>query len=418
MWGKVNNTQQNTELKKLEAKLQAEDKNKHVSIISIFTEYKKLKNDNDTSNDANAEELLEESGHSEFQLEDMVNFTEKWTTTHTNGDKISWDGFEEALQADCKNHGFNARNDSAYNNFFNKAAGHYEENYINREAFIEDDGKGNNLKGLAQFASNNELKTLAGEDGDKKTALINSLKARNDLLAKFYAAVDNDSTIIDKAAKKKAIGEYVTNGIANGSLDVNNLSMDKFQEAITGASGISLDPKDSSASPTEAENTEAKEDKIQKAAAKIFDATHGWGTKNDQLIAAMTNLNPEDFDELDKVYTKKYGGTLKDAITDDASFTEQKAYTEILKNRNKGYDNYDANMGDELAKQLFNAMDKWGGTDQDKVIEIMTKLSPAQMKSVCDHYQANYSQSLTDNIKGDFSGVAEDILLSLIKNKT
>lgn len=70
-----------------------------------------------------------------------------------------------------------------------------------------------------------------------------------------------------------------------------------------------------------------------------------------------------------------------------------------------------------MADKLHAAMDRLG-TNEDAVDEVLKNsgLSSVDIVRIMDVYEEKYGESLESDIKGDFSGKAQDELLEILEN--
>ena len=183
------------------------------------------------------------------------------------------------------------------------------------------------------------------------------------------------------------------------------------------------------------------ESEIEAYADQLFEAMDGWGTDEHGVNTVLYNnsLTSADLVSIMDAYEAKYGETLKDAIKDDYSWMSgEKDLLGILEDAEKAVEEGkkkeedDKAVGSEpvelpttltdrevglMADKLYNAM-KNLGTDEDAVNSILNdgSLTPADIVNIKNAYEEKYDKTLESDIKGDFSGKAEDDLLKVLSN--
>ena len=153
-------------------------------------------------------------------------------------------------------------------------------------------------------------------------------------------------------------------------------------------------------------------------AKELYQATGAHLGTNEQFVEEMfEKLSPEALALVNERYsTVNEGRTLKEDIKGDFSFG---AEDDLIKKLNDATMSglKSENMTEEQAKQyaqeLFNAMDG-PGTDEETVESIIENVTPENLVKIMQQYPAD---SLVRDIQGDFSGGAEDSLISQITDK-
>ncbi len=146
-----------------------------------------------------------------------------------------------------------------------------------------------------------------------------------------------------------------------------------------------------------------------RTAARIHDAIAGLGTDEDALIRELSGATGAERARLKEVYQELFGESIEDAIAGDTGMSPQfRGSLESLLNSTRREDNrVDDVQATRDAAALHEAIDSdlfdpssWG-TDEDKLRDILTNRSPAEVRRIGEIYEETYGESLRDALDGD-----------------
>ena len=141
---------------------------------------------------------------------------------------------------------------------------------------------------------------------------------------------------------------------------------------------------------------------IDKDTEALKNAMKGAGTDENAIIKIIANRNNTQRQQLKAYYNKKYN---RDLVFDLKSDLSGKFEDAVLALFDDPYI-YDA-------KSLYNAM-KGLGTDEDTCIEILCTRPNWYLKNIITAYKNLYGKDLIKEVKSDFSGNLEKILVNLL----
>ncbi|XP_002734745.1 annexin A13-like [Saccoglossus kowalevskii] len=139
------------------------------------------------------------------------------------------------------------------------------------------------------------------------------------------------------------------------------------------------------------------------SADKLRESMKGVGTKDDELIQAITALTNEQRQVVRKTYHSKFG---RDLIQDVKSETSGD-FEDVLVHLLEPAAEYDAWL-------LHETMDG-PGTEEDILLEILCFRTKEELTAIRQAYHQKYGKTLDDDIKGDTSGNFEKMLLILLE---
>jgi|GEM_PF-5655446 len=380
--------------------------------LGEMLEYMNNNNTDDESTAISEDELKKATGFTKEDLEEINTAVANGKEAAENKVKSGED--TKALQKywaniwndTLKAIGFN-KNDSAYFSQDNYgSAGGYANNETKTESsnvrikLLEQISKSGTAseKGLAQLASTEELYNLANpKDNTEKDAVLKRLQERNDFVAKCYTEVNNSTlTASEKAAKINEIAAYVTNGIADGSLSVNQ-SMDSFKKVITDKYGLKVD--DASSAGTET-NAKVNNDKILQAASSLNKAFNE--PDETTFLNTIASLNKDEIKALKKEYGEdNLKAKIKSFYADEDAANVMNAYLDNEGSGDKRFIGQDEDgkktIAGNVAQELVSAIKN---KDKKEINSIITTLTPEQMKLVKQKYEYASDQTLEKDLDG------------------
>lgn len=233
-------------------------------------------------------------------------------------------------------------------------------------------------------------------------------------------AAQNQQQTIDPAM----LVDQIVSGVGHGRQQNNRNRLEKFDLARGGYQGRTRGTDNSVARLVQhrvndqkidttsgvARQTEAEvELNATRTAAAIHGAIAGIGTDQEALINQLSNTTQAERARLKEVYQDIYGESLEDAIDGDTwGEPEFRATLKSLLNSTARDDNVvddiqatqdAAALHEAIDSQLFNPS-TWG-TDEDKLRDILTNRSPAEIKRIAEIYEQTYGEPLRDAIEGD-----------------
>jgi len=266
---------------------------------------------NDGKTDTDIEQLVKDAtGFSKSDIEDIEKQVSDLKTTEK--DNFTWTNIWERIKGHTKNENceyFSNKEDYVKKGGYSDKVTQVEgSNLVRADLVTNEKISGSSNKDLiTQYASNKELEEWINATPEKQNQILDTLIQRNDLLSRFYAAIDKSSTYTtDEArkAKKNAISEFVIKGIADGSIDVDSLTMEQFEEAITAASGISP-VKKSDNSSSASTDTETLRGTVKTDLEKLAATNESYSAILTSLKDKIDLAGPEDLKAIQQALEKK-----------------------------------------------------------------------------------------------------------------
>lgn len=177
--------------------------------------------------------------------------------------------------------------------------------------------------------------------------------------------------------------------------DLRNDTGGHFQRILTGLStgGRSEDPADVA--------------KAHADAKILYEAGEGkLGTDESEFQRILLTRSRDHVREVISAYNKLSKKTLEEAIKSEMSGDIERAYLTIM----RFFQSPIAYYSDTLHKAM-----KGAGTDEARLIRIITTRAEWDLEHIKQHYQSNHSRSLSDAVKSEVSGDFRRLLLALIK---
>nr|AMP46323.1 annexin 4 [Spironucleus vortens] len=137
-------------------------------------------------------------------------------------------------------------------------------------------------------------------------------------------------------------------------------------------------------------------------AQELNESVKGLGTDETKLIDLIVSCGDEEYAAVDKVYTEKYGESVLAALTGDAGNSD---WGKLLK--------LWIEKGDKCTKsaaEAAEALHKAGkglGTDEKTFIQILGSVTHQQYAEIDAEFNKQFSKSLRDFIKAEFTGKDE-----------
>jgi len=152
-------------------------------------------------------------------------------------------------------------------------------------------------------------------------------------------------------------------------------------------------------------------DPIEYDSYLLYNAMHGLGTKDHQLIEVLASRHPDHLKKVARIFTTHHNKGLEDWIAADTS-GDYCQYLLALAGGNRDPNNtpVDKAKVDDDVQRLYAAGEGRLGTDEKVWVEIFAHRSWKHMRHVVDEYQLKHTHSLFSAIKGEFSSELKDAL--------
>ncbi|CAH1100891.1 unnamed protein product [Psylliodes chrysocephalus] len=137
-------------------------------------------------------------------------------------------------------------------------------------------------------------------------------------------------------------------------------------------------------------------DRTMYLATRLHDAMAGLGTDDRTLIRIIVSRSEIDLAEIKEAYEAKYSKSLYERISPTVTL----------------WPNF---KEDEDAQILRDSLDGLG-TNEDAVIEILTRRTNEQRRRIVTAYKTMFGEDLVEDLKGDLGGDFEDVILALLKD--
>lgn len=167
---------------------------------------------------------------------------------------------------------------------------------------------------------------------------------------------------------------------------------------------------------TETPSAESNALKIQAQAdaTRISQAMQGAGTDESAISEILGKRSNQQIAALKDAYQEMNGSSLENAIKSETSGDLQKLLLALLSGqRASESEPVDPAAVDSDVSAINKAVSGFG-TDEDKLIEVLSSRSKKHLAEVSKKYQVAHGESLAAAIKGDTSGSFETALLQII----
>jgi len=256
----------------------------------------------------------------------------------------------------------------------------------------------NRLKGELSGAYGRVMKLLSlpSEEAEAKMVrdALKGLGAREHLLFPILGARSNgDLTLLKKAYFKRYDRDL-------GKDLSNSLSGDFCQLMVMCAQGLeeNYDPE-----------TIHNEERILEDMEIFYKAGEGkWGTNESKFFRILCISPPEHLKAVDVAYTKKYGNTMKKAVTTQLGGNAEDAAVYIVS----------VKLGDtpDIIASEIKKRTKGVGTDEEGLMNFIIRLIvvPDLFRSILSAHEKLFNKTLEKRISSEVTGNFEDILLKLV----
>ncbi|NER82213.1 MAG: hypothetical protein F6K42_22155, partial [Leptolyngbya sp. SIO1D8] len=146
-------------------------------------------------------------------------------------------------------------------------------------------------------------------------------------------------------------------------------------------------------------------DRATVIANRLEEAVTGLGTDEEAIYAALTGHSDAELREIERRFKLLTGEELDTRLRDELNDSEYARVQQLL--------NPSPNP-DRIAMLLRDAVEGLG-TDEREILAVLSGRSPAELTQVRNAYQRLYSESLTDRLKDELSGIDLSAALALLQ---
>lgn len=158
--------------------------------------------------------------------------------------------------------------------------------------------------------------------------------------------------------------------------------------------------------------TQMTEDEFD--ALLIHDAVDGLGTDEELLLEVLCTRSNERLEAARAYYENRFDENLVDKLNDELSGDLKKLANRLL-TRNRDEEDDGSFDPDGEAERLYQAsVGKTFGTDEGKFVQIFTKRSVAQLKTIAETFESAYERSLQGVVEEEMGGDLRDALIALM----
>ena len=154
----------------------------------------------------------------------------------------------------------------------------------------------------------------------------------------------------------------------------------------------------------------------QADAARLSEAMQGAGTDEKAISGILAKRNPEQIAALKDAYKEMNGTSLENAIKSETSGDLQKLLLALLSGNRASESTPVDPAAVNSDVQALNKAVRGLGTDENKLIEVLSSRSKKHLAEVSKKYKEVHGESLSGAIKGDTSGAFETALLQILSN--
>jgi len=133
----------------------------------------------------------------------------------------------------------------------------------------------------------------------------------------------------------------------------------------------------------------------------LYEAMKGAGTDEEAVIDIVCKRSYGQLKAINKVYQQMHGKSLQEDLKDDLSGHFEKLVTSLFMTPAE----HDATTIREAVEGV--------GTDETAVLEILCTRNNDEIKHIKQAYKLKYATKLMDDLKGDFSGDIQHIMVAL-----